>query len=85
MIGEEDDESDEGPVTEVEMISDVPLIEVEGAEVSDSNAEESDADVEASGVGVVEVSEAAAELEGVEVGEGVATLLVEGPVPMGTS
>lgn len=77
MFGGEDDESDEGSVTEVEPISEVAVIGVGDAEDDGKEAEESDG-------GVEDASEAAAELMGVEVGEDIAALLVEGPVPLGT-
>lgn len=77
MFGGEDDESDKGSVTEVEPISEVAAIGVGDAEDDGKEAEESDG-------GVEDASEAAVELMGVEVGEDIAALLVEGPVPLGT-
>lgn len=78
VFGREDDDSDEEVGTEVETISAIPLVDMEGADDNDDEAEESGIDVE-------EVSEAAAVLKGVDVREGCAALLVEGPVPLGTT
>ena len=77
MPGEEEEDSDEESVTEGETLSDVSMIDVEGVEDNVKEAEES-------GMDVGDISEVAAELKGVEVGEGCAALLV-GAVPMGTS
>ena len=74
--GEEEEDSNEESVTEGETLAEVSMIDVEGVEDVVNEAEELGVDVE-------DISEAAAELEGVEVGEGCAELLV-GPVPMGT-
>lgn len=74
--GEEEDDSNEVSVTEGETLSDASMIDVEGVEDKVNEVEES-------GMDVGDVSEAAAELKGVEVGEGCAALLV-GPVPLGT-
>lgn len=74
--GEEEEDPNEESVTEGETLSDVSTIDVEGVEDGVNEAEES-------GLDVGDISEAAAELKGVEVGEGCAALLV-GPVPMGT-
>lgn len=74
VFGGDDSDSDDVPVTEGRVIS--PLIEVEITEDNDEEAEESCMDTE-------DVSDTTG-LKGVDVGEDCATLLVEGPVPLGT-
>lgn len=78
MFGREGDDSDEKVGTEEETISVVPLVDGEGGDDTDNEAEESGIDVE-------DVSEATPVLKGVDVGDDCAALLVEGPVPLGTT
>lgn len=78
MFGREDDDSDEKVGTEEEAISVDRLVESEGVDNTDDEAEESGIDVE-------DVSETTAVLKGVDVGDDCAALLVEGPVPLGTT